>query len=91
MRSMTIDKIKLLLTELEAEVVEEALELYVRVRPDPKDGRFEYRYRAARTVLASLRQDNRGLGTFPRGDDEDASPMEDLWPERPPLRDRIED
>ena len=85
------DKMKLLLTGLEAEVVEEALELYVRVRPDPTDGRFEYRYRAARSVLASLRQGNRELGTFPRGDDEDASLVDDLRPVRRPLRDRIED
>ena len=85
------DKMKLLLTGLEAEVVEEALELYVRVRADPTDGRFEYRYRAAQSVLASLRQGNRDLGTFPRGDDDDASPVDDPRPGRRPLRDRIED
>ena len=88
---MSIDKLELLLTELEAEVVEEALELYVRVRPVPMDGRFEYRYRAARSVMESLRQGNREIGTYPRGDDEEASPVDDLRPERRPLRDRIED
>lgn len=82
---------KLLLTGLEAEVVEEALELYVRVRPDPADARFEYRYRAARSVLASLHQGHRELGTFTRGDDEEASPLDDARPGRRPLRDRIED
>jgi hypothetical protein len=87
----TDDKMKLLLTGLEAEVVEEALELYVRVRADPTDGRFEYRYRAAQSVLASLRQGNRDLETFPRGDDDDASPVDDPRPGRRPLRDRIED
>jgi hypothetical protein len=88
---MSIDKLKLLLTALETEVVEEALELYVQARPVPMDGRFEYRYRAARSVLASLRQGNQELGTLPRGDDEDASPEDDFRPERRPLRDRIED
>jgi hypothetical protein len=88
---MSIDKLKLLLTGLEAEVVEEALELYVRLRPVPMDGRFEYRYRAARSVLESLHQGNRELGTFPHGDDEDASPVDDVRPARRPLRDRIED
>ena len=88
---MSIDKLKLVLTALEAEVIAEALELYVRVRPVQMDGRFEYRYRAARSVLESLRQGNRELGTFPRGDDEAASPVDDVRPERRPLRDRIED
>jgi hypothetical protein len=88
---MSNDELKLLLTGLEAEVVEEALDLYVQARPVPTDGRFEYRYRAARSVLASLRQGNRELGTFPRGDDEDASPVDDVRPGRRPLRDRIED
>jgi hypothetical protein len=88
---MSIDKLKLLLTGLEAEVVEEALELYLQARPVPTDGRFEYRYRAARSVLASLRQGNRELGTFARGDDEEASVPEDGRSRRRPLRDRIED
>jgi len=88
---MSIDKLKLLLTGLEAEVLEEALELYVQARPVPTDGRFEYRYRAARSVLESLRQGNREIGTFARGDDEDASPVDDVRPGHRPLRDRIED
>lgn len=82
---------KLLLTALEAEVVEEALDLYVRVRPAPLDGRFEYRYRAARSVLESVRQGDRSLGTFPRGDDEEATQGDDEWTERRPHRHRIED
>lgn len=82
---------KLLLTALEAEVVEEALDLYVRVRPAPLDGRFEYRYRAARSVLESVRQGDRSLGTFPRGDDEEATHGDDEWTERRPHRHRIED
>ena len=88
---MSNDELRLLLSALEVEVVQEALELYVQVRPVPIDGRFEYRYRAAQSVLASLRQGNRELGTFPRGDNEDASPVDDPRPGRRPLRDRIED
>ena len=88
---MSIDKLKLVLTALEAEVIAEALELYVRVRPVQMDGRFEYRYRAAKSVLASLRQGNQEPGTLPRGDDEDASPEDDVRTGRRPLRDRIED
>ena len=88
---MPNEPIKLLLPELEAEVVGEALELYLRARPASLDHRYEYRYRAARSVIASLRQGNRDLGTFPRGDDEDASPVDDPRPGRRPLRDRIED
>ncbi len=45
---MSTDNIKLLLTELEIEVVQEALELYVQTRPVAADRQFEYRCRAAR-------------------------------------------
>ena len=48
--------IKLLLPELEAEVVSEALELYLQTRPAPLDYRFEYRYRAAHAVLEVLQR-----------------------------------
>ena len=88
---MSSDNLKLVLTALEAEVVEEALELYVRARPVPTDDRFEYRYRAVRSVLASLRQGNRELGTFARGDDEDARIVGGERSERRPLREQIED
>ena len=88
---MSTDKMKLLLAELEVEVVQEALELYVQMRPVPIDRRFEYRYRAARSVLESLRQGTRELGTLPRGDDEEATLVTDERPERRPLRERIED
>ena len=59
---MSTDQLKLLLAPLEVEVVQEALELYVQMRPVPTDHRFEYRYRAARSVLESLRQGTRELG-----------------------------
>lgn len=55
--------IKLLLPELEAEVVGEALELYLRARPTPLDHRYEYRYRAAHAVLDVLQR------TLPEEDD----------------------
>jgi len=57
------ERVKLLLPPLEAEVVSEALELYLRARPAPTDHRFEYRYRAAAGVLAVLQQ------TFPEEED----------------------
>jgi hypothetical protein len=88
---MSTGKMKVLLTGLEAEVVGEALELYLQARPVPMDARFEYRYRAAQSVLQCLRQGNRDLGTFARGDDEDASPVDDVRPGRRTLRDRTED
>lgn len=88
---MSTDKMKLLLAELEVEVVQEALELYVQTRPAPIDNRFEYRYRAARSVLESLRQGTRELGTLPRGDDEEATVIDDERSERRPLRERVED
>lgn len=53
---MARDVIKLLLAGLEAEVVGEALELYLRTRRAPVDPRFEYRYRAAQSVLDVLQR-----------------------------------
>ncbi|MBK7903059.1 MAG: hypothetical protein IPJ97_09055 [Proteobacteria bacterium] len=55
--------IKLLLPELEAEVVGEALELYLQARPAKLDHRYEYRYRAAHAVLDVLQR------TLPDEDD----------------------
>ena len=88
---MPTDKLKLLLTALEAEVAEAALELYLQTRSMPVDDRFEYRYRAARSVLANLRQGHREVGMFPRGDDEETGRSDDARPERRPLRERTED
>jgi hypothetical protein len=79
---MSTDNLKLLLTELEVEVVEEALELYLRARSVPVDRRFEYRYRAAHAVLDSLRPRDRSPGTFPTGDDDDRAHRDDEVPER---------
>jgi hypothetical protein len=88
---MSTDNLNLLLTALEAEVLGEALELYVQTRPVPIDRRFEYRYRAAHSVLESLRQGNRELGTFPRGDDHEGTRRDNEHSERRPLRERTED
>ena len=62
---MSTDHLKLLLTELEVEVLEEALELYLQTRPVPVDRRFEYRYRAAQSVRENLRRGNREFETLP--------------------------
>jgi hypothetical protein len=88
---MSSDKLKLLLTELEAEVLHAALELYLQAQPVPVDRRFEYRYRAARTVLESLRQGNREFGTLPRGDDDEGGLSDEQRSERRPFQERVED
>jgi hypothetical protein len=73
---MVTTPIRLLLPELEAEVVAEALELYLRTRPVPLDRRFEYRYRAAQAVLGVIQH---------------APPVEDDEAGVKPQRGRIED
>lgn len=88
---MSTVNLKLLLTEREAEVLRDALELYLQTQPVPSDRRFEYRYRAARAVLESLREANRELGMFPRGDDEEATRGDDERRERRPIREQTED
>jgi hypothetical protein len=88
---MSTDRLKLLLAELEVEVVQQALELYLRARPAPSDRRFEYRYRAAQSVLESLRQGAREFGALPRGDDEDATRRDDDRPKRRSGLERGED
>lgn len=88
---MSSDQLKLLLTALELEIVQEALELYVRARPVPTDRRFEYRYRAAQSVLENLQQGTRELGTFPRGDDDEATLIDDQRSGGRPLREQVED
>ena len=71
---MSTTSIRLVLGDVEAEVVAEALDLYLRTRPPEADRRFEYRYRAARAVIDNLAQNRAGasndaLDTTP-GDDE---------------------
>ena len=48
--------IKLVLDDAEIEVLEEALDLYLRARPAAADHRFDYRYRVAQGVLGALSQ-----------------------------------
>jgi hypothetical protein len=68
---MNTRTVRLVLGDLEAEVVVQALDLYLRTRPAHADRRYEYRYRAARAVLDSLRQDGeRESADSPAGDDE---------------------
>jgi len=88
---MSIDNVKLLLAELEVEVVQEALELYLQARPMPIDRRFEYRYRVARSVLESLRQGTREFGTLPRRDDDERTVIDDERSARRPVREPVED
>jgi hypothetical protein len=88
---MSTDHLKLLLAELEVEVVQEALELYLKMRREPTDRRFEYRYRAARSVLESLRQGSREFGTISRRDDDEETVVADQRSERRPLREQVED
>ncbi len=85
-----MSKLRLVLAELEAEVVQEALDLYVRARPAPIDHRFEYRYRAARSVLDSLSQATNLLGIHASGDDEIVDRHADR-PDRGSRRERVED
>lgn len=88
---MSNDNLKLLLAALEVEVLQEALELYLQTRPVPADGRFEYRYRAARSVLESLRLGNREFGTVPRSDDEQAGLRDDQRSARRAFKEQAED
>ena len=57
---MSTTSIRLVLGDVEAEVVAEALDLYLRTRPPEADRRFEYRYRAARAVIDNLAQNRAG-------------------------------
>lgn len=88
---MSTNKLTLLLAAIEAEVLEEALDLYVRARPIPIDNRFEYRYRAARSILESLRHGANGVGSFQPGDDDDSAVRDPAPTERLPRRERSED
>jgi hypothetical protein len=79
---MNMRTVRLVLGDLETEVVSEALELYLRTRPPQADKRFEYRYRAARAVLDNLRQDGEPApADAPIGDDERAVATR-LWDRR---------
>jgi hypothetical protein len=82
---MSTTAIRLLLGDIEAEVVAEALDLYLRTRPAKADRRFEYRYRAARAVMDSLAQ-NREVAPDdtlePATGDDEAVVSTRLWDRR---------
>jgi hypothetical protein len=87
---MNTRSVRLVLGDVETEVVAEALDLYLRTRPPQADGRFEYRYRAARAVLDNLRQDGESepAAQGPAGDDESVVTTR-LWDRR--NSERLED
>jgi hypothetical protein len=62
--------VKLVLGEAEVEVLEEALDLYLRARPGAADHRFEYRYRIAHGILGTLTQLTPASTMGDAGDDE---------------------
>jgi hypothetical protein len=62
--------IRLVLDDAEVEVLEEALDLYLRARPAAADHRFEYRYRVAQGVLGALARPRLADGPAMQGDDD---------------------
>ena len=62
--------IRLVLDDAEIEVLEEALDLYLRARPAAADHRFDYRYGVAHGVLGALSQTRPADGPAARGDDD---------------------
>jgi hypothetical protein len=62
--------VKLLLGDVEVEVLEEALDLYLRARPAAADRRFDYRYRVAHGILGTLSQQGHIEAALAPGDDE---------------------
>jgi hypothetical protein len=88
---MPSDALKLLLADLEAEVVAEALDLYLRARPPRADHRFDYRYRAAQAVLGSLRHGQRDQRVPAVGDADDRPALDDARPEPQSRRAPLED
>ena len=62
--------IRLVLDDAEIEVLEEALDLYLRARPAAADHRFDYRYRVAQGVLGALSQPRLASDPAVLGDDD---------------------
>jgi hypothetical protein len=62
--------IRLVLDDAEIEVLEEALDLYLRARPAAADHRFDYRYRVAQGVLGALSQPRLADSPAAQGDDD---------------------
>jgi hypothetical protein len=74
--------VRLVLGDLEAEVVADALELYLRTRPPDTNRRFEYRYRAARAVLDSLARDGDPEPAEAQSGDDETVLTTRLWERR---------
>jgi hypothetical protein len=89
--AMSTNKLTLLLAELEIEVVEEALDLYLRARPAPADHRFEYRYRAAQSVRDSLRYGTNAPDALAQADADDSAHRAAGRPEIRKRREQVED
>ena len=62
--------IRLVLNDVEVEVLEEALDLYLQARPGSADHRFDYRYRAAHAIRGALSRLESGAARSIAGDDE---------------------
>jgi hypothetical protein len=63
---------RLVLDDAEIEVLEEALDLYLRARPAAADHRFDYRYRVAQGILGALSQPRPPDGAAALGNDDPA-------------------
>ena len=61
--------IRLVLNDVEVEVLEEALDLYLQARPGSADHRFDYRYRAAHAIRGALSRPDPGEARSTPGDD----------------------
>ena len=79
---MNTRTLRLVLGDLETEVVSEALELYLRTRPRQADQRYEYRYRAARAVLDNLKQDGEPAPADTETGDDERAVTTRLWDRR---------
>jgi len=79
---MSAGSIRLVIGDLEAEVLQEALELYLNARPPRADRRYEYRYRAAQAVLDSLWQQGDGLPVDGPPSDDELVVRTGLWDNR---------
>jgi hypothetical protein len=79
---MNTRTVRLVLGDLESEVVSEALALYLRARPRQADKRFEYRYRAARAVLDNLKQDGESAPADAANGDDEPAVTTRLWDRR---------
>jgi hypothetical protein len=85
---MNTQPLRLVVGDVEAEVLQEALELYLQARPPGADSRFDYRYRAAQAVLDTLWQGSRDVAEDSAGDDERPATT-GLWTRR--NTERLED